>query len=453
MIRQGSNYKPEGEGGLRGWQLGVLAAGTFTLGVDGFVLAGLLPAIADDLSVSVSTAGQLTTIFSITYAVGSPVLAALTGRWDRRLLLGGGLALFLLGMAGQALAPSYAVMAAGRAAAALGAAAFQSNAYVMAGMLADGRRRGRALAAVTAGTSLSTVLGVPFGVLAGQWFGWRAVLWVITALAALTAFCVPLLPRAHVPPTNMRARLGVLTRPAVLLVLLATVAVVAPPILLISYLPVVLGMADTDGRLVVILLAFGLGSLTGNRLVGRLVDGRGALGVLLVAVAGLAASFAVLVPAREEYGAALAVLLAVGAFQGLSITPQQHRLFVVAPDVATVALGLNGSAIYLGSALGAALGGVTLDAAGAATIPATAAVLAAAGLALIATTAPERRPRTAATPVATAPTGPAPAEPVSAEPASAGPAPGQPRPLMDSGPSTAAGAAAARAARQHESGR
>ncbi|EIV92745.1 MFS transporter [Frankia sp. QA3] len=447
-IRQGSNYEPGSEGGLRGWQLGVLAAGTFTLGVDGFVLAGLLPAIADDLSVSMSTAGQLTTIFSITYAVGSPVLATLTGHWDRRLLLGGGLALFLLGMAGQALAPSYAVMAAGRVAAALGAAAFQSNAYVMAGMLAGSERRGRALAAVTAGTSLSTVLGVPFGVLAGQWFGWRAVLWVITALAALTAFCVPLLPRAHVPPTSMRARLGVLTRPAVLMVLLATIVVLAPPFLLISYLPVVLGMDGTEGRLVVILLAFGLGSLVGNRLVGRLVDGRGALGVLLVAVAGLAVSFALLVPAREEYGAALAVLLAVGAFQGLSITPQQHRLFVVAPDVATVALGLNGSAIYIGSALGAALGGVTLDVAGASTIPAAAAVLAAAGLALIATTAPERRPRTAATPVDTAPTGPAPAGP-----APAGPAPGQPRPLMDSSPSTAAGSAAACTARQRESGR
>lgn len=443
-IRQASNDERRGEDGLRGWQLGVLAAGTFTLGVDGFVLAGLLPAIADDLSVSVSTAGQLTTIFSIAYAVGSPVLATLTGRWDRRLLLGGGLALFLLGMAGQALAPSYAVMAAGRAAAALGAAAFQSNAYVMAGMLAGGARRGRALVAVTAGTSLSTVLGVPFGVLVGQWFGWRAVLWVITALAALTAFCVPLLPRTHVPPTSMRIRLGVLTRPSVLMVLLATVAVVAPPLLLISYLPVVLGMANTDGRLVVMLLAFGLGSLTGNRLVGRLVDSRGALGALLVAVAGLAGSFAVLIPAREEYGAALAVLLAVGAFQGLSITPQQHRLFVVAPDVATVALGLNGSAIYLGSALGAALGSVTLDLAGASTIPATAAVLAAAGLSLIATTAPERRPRTTATPVATTPpTGPTPA----------GPAPGQPGPQVGSTPSAAAGAAAACTARQRESGR
>ncbi len=379
----------------------MLAAGTFTLGVDGFVLAGLLPAISDDLSVSVSTAGQLTTIFALTYAVGSPVIATLTGRWDRRVLLGGGLALFLVGMAAQALAPSYGVMAAGRAFAAIGAAAFQSNAYVMAGTLVSPARRGRALAAVTAGTSLSTVLGVPFGVLVGQWIGWRAVLWIIVGLAALTAVAVPRLPRAHVPPTSMRTRLGVLTRPSVLMVLVATVAVVVPPFLLISYLPSTLGMASADGtntRLVIILLAFGLGSVIGNRLVGRLVDGRGALPVLTAGMAGLAGLLAVLAAAREWYGAALAVVLLIGVCQGFSITPQQHRLFVVAPDVSTVALGLNGSAIYLGAALGAAIGGVALDLGGGAGVPATAAILATVALAFATITAPERHRRPADVP-------------------------------------------------------
>ncbi|MDT3438049.1 MULTISPECIES: MFS transporter [unclassified Pseudofrankia] len=395
-IRQASNESAVAPAdGLRGWQLGVLAAGTFVLGVDGFVLSGLLPGIATDLSVSVSTAGQLTTIFSITYALGSPIIATLTGRWDRRVLLGGGLALFLLGMAGQALATSFAVMAAGRVVAAVGAAAFQSNAYVMAGLLASEQRRGRALAAVTAGTSLSTVLGVPFGVLIGQWWGWRVVLWTIAALAALTAVAVPRLPRAHVPPTSMRTRLGVLTRPAVLAVLAATVAVVAPAFVLISYLPAVLGGSGTGGRLVIVLLASGLGAVLGNRLVGNLVDSRGALPVLLVGVGGVAVFDGLLVPAHSWYVPALALVFAVGAFGGLTITPQQHRLFVVAPDVATVALGLNGSAIYLGAALGAALGGVTLDVAGASAIPAAAALLAAVAFLLVAATAPERRARAA----------------------------------------------------------
>jgi predicted MFS family arabinose efflux permease len=406
-IRQASNNVP---GGLRAWHLGVLAAGTFTLGVDGFVLSGLLPRISADLSVSLSAAGQLTTIFSITYAVGSPIIATLTGRWDRRILLGGGLGLFLLGIAGQALAPSFAVMAAGRVVAAVGAAAFQSNAYVLAGVLAGEQRRARALAAVTAGSSLATVLGVPFGVLLGQWLGWRAVLWTIAALAAITAAVVPRLPRAHVPPTTMRARLGTLARPPVLAVLAGTVAVVAPAFLLMSYLPAVLGTSALGGRLVLVLLAFGIGGVFGNRLVGRLVDGRGALPVLLVGIGGSAVGYGVLAAAQSWYVPTLVLAFVVGAFYGLTITPQQHRMFVLAPDVATVALGLNGSAIYLGAALGAALGGITLELTNASALPAAAGVVAAAAAGLIAATAPEWRRRAAADPAGPAVPAPAAAE-------------------------------------------
>ena len=404
-IRQASN---DDRGGLRPWQLGVLAAGTFTLGVDAFVLSGLLPHIAADLSVSVSTAGQLTTIFSIVYAVGSPIIATLTGRWDRRVLLGGGLALFLVGMAGQALATTFTIMVVGRAVAALGAAAFQSNAYVLAGVLAGEARRGRALAAVTAGTSLSTVLGVPIGVLLGQWWGWRVVLWIIVVLAALTAVVVPRLPRAFVPPTAMRIRLGVLVRPSVLAVLAATVLVVAPTFLLLGYLPEVLGTSAMGTRLVLVLLTSGVGAVAGNRLVGKLVDTRGALPVLLTGIGGVAVSYGVLVAAQDWYVPTLLIVFVIGAFGGLTITPQQHRLFVVAPDVATVALGLNGSAIYLGAAVGAALGGATLSLFGASAIPAAAGLLAALGVTLVAMTAPERRGRTAPT---------VPAQPVANTPA------------------------------------
>lgn len=120
----------------------VLAVGTFTVGTDGFVLNGLLPVIAADLHVTESVAGQLTTVFALTYAVASPLIAAFTGGWDRRRLLAGGMALFTVGMAGQALGTSFAVVAAARLLAAVGAAAFQSNAYVLAGALSSEQRRG-----------------------------------------------------------------------------------------------------------------------------------------------------------------------------------------------------------------------------------------------------------------------------------------------------------------------
>jgi MFS transporter, DHA1 family, inner membrane transport protein len=369
----------------------VLAGGTFVLGTDGFVLSGLLPEIARDLSVSVAVAGQLTTIFALTYAVGSPVIATLTGRWDRRVLLCGGLVLFLVGMSLQALGPTFPVVVCGRVLAAFGAAAFQANAYAVAGVLAAPERRGRALAAVAAGTSVSTVLGVPFGVLIGQLIGWRGAMWVIVALALCVTVAIPALPAVHVPSTSMRARLGVLVRPQVIAVLSSTVIVLVPGYLVVSYLPLLVGgAAATSSPVVLALLAFGVGLLAGNRAVGRLVDERGALPVLLIGSAGVTIACAALIPLHAWYPALLVLLLVLGAFFGLTITPQQHRFFTLTPEVATVALGLNGSAIYLGAAIGALLGGVVVATGGASWLPITATVIAAVGAVTLWAIAPER---------------------------------------------------------------
>ncbi|HWC79491.1 MAG TPA: MFS transporter [Pseudonocardiaceae bacterium] len=394
-IRQPSND------GLRGWHLAVLAGGTFTLGMDGFVLPGLLPEIARSLSVPVAVAGQLTTIFAVTYAIGSPVIATLTGRWDRRVLLGGGLALFLLGMVAQALGASFAVVVGGRVLAALGAAAFQANAYAVAGVLAVPARRGRALAAVTAGTSLSTVLGVPFGVLVGQLVGWRGAMWVIAALALVVAAVIPALPGVRIPPTSMRTRLGVLIRPQAIAVLSGTVLFLVPFFLLSAYLPLLVGDAAATGRLVVFaLLAVGLGQIIGNRIVGGLVDDRGPRPVLLISRIGMTAVCATLIPLHLWYPGLLVLLLALGLFSGLTVTPQQHRLFTLLPEVATIALGLNGSAIYLGAAIGALEGGVVVATGGAGWLPIAATVMAAAGIGALRAGAPERStPDTAQEPV------------------------------------------------------
>jgi MFS transporter, DHA1 family, inner membrane transport protein len=158
---------------LRTTDLLILSTGTFTLGVDGFVLSGLLPQVAASLHVSASTAGQLTTLFALVYAVSSPVTAALAGAWDRRALLAAGMALFIAGLVVQATGPDFAAVAAGRVLAALGAAGYQATAYSTAGTLSDDTRRARSLAVVAGGSSAALVAGLPFGILAGQAWGWR----------------------------------------------------------------------------------------------------------------------------------------------------------------------------------------------------------------------------------------------------------------------------------------
>ncbi|MFE6612678.1 MFS transporter [Amycolatopsis sp. NPDC057786] len=342
----------------------VLAVGTFTVGTDGFVLNGLLPTIAADLRVSEAVAGQLTTVFAVTYAVSSPIIAAFTGRLDRRWVLGAGMVLFTIGMAGQALGESFAVVAVARVLAALGAAAFQSNAYVLAGALASDERRGRALATVSAGMSVSMVLGVPIGVLAGNWFGWRAVMWGIGAVAMVVMLLVPLLPRVRMPTVSLRDRLAVVARPPIARVLGVSVLGTAAGFAAFVYLPVLVAPVAVGAMISWLLVGFGIGQIAGNAFAGRATDSLGPARVRALSLIGTVATLALLDVAVLSLPGALVLALASGVFGGMLMVPQQHRLFSLAPDAPTVAMGLNGSAIYAGGALGAALGGVVLSSAG-----------------------------------------------------------------------------------------
>lgn len=360
----------------------VLALGTFTLGTDGFVLNGLLPTIATDLHVSVPTAGQLTTIFAITYAVASPLIAAVTGTWDRRRLLVGGLALFVLGMVGQALGPDYAVLAASRAVAAVGAAAFQSNAYVVAGALAADASRGRALSVLAGGFSVSAVLGVPIGVFAAGWIGWRGVMAAIAVVGALTVFGLVRLPAVVLPATGLRTRLAVLARPPVARVIAVSVISSLGVFAAFVYLPVVLGPVARGATLSWALLVYGLGTVVGTTLAGRWTDRFGSARTLRVSQIGSIVVLATLVLTVRDLPMALVALLLGGTFFGMMMVPQQHRLFEITPDAPAVAMSWNGSAVYVGSAAGAAIGGSVLAGPGVHWLGAVGALLAVAGLGL-----------------------------------------------------------------------
>jgi DHA1 family inner membrane transport protein len=358
---------------LRTVDLLVLSVGTFTLGVDGFVLSGLLPQVSASLHVSVSAAGQLTTLFALVYALGSPVIAAIAGNWDRRLLLAAGMTVFAAGITVQATGPDFAAVAAGRVLAALGAAAYQATAYATAGILSDDEHRARSLAIVAGGSSVAIVAGLPFGILVGQTWGWRAAMWILLALAVLSALAVRLLPPAHAPRLTLRERGKALADRRVLGILAGTVTVLTPGFLVLAYLPAI--MRSSGIWIVIATLAYGAGQVTGTTLVPRLIRRRGARTALQLGACGIAAFTAILTGTRTIHPAATATMAALGLAIGLTIVPQQHRLFATVPKLAPVAVGLNGSAIYIASALGAAIGGLALALAGATSLTITAAAI------------------------------------------------------------------------------
>jgi len=386
MNRQSSNE-------LGAWRLVILAVGTFALGVDGFVLPGLLPHVAADLSVSLATAGQLTTAFAVAYAVGSPIIATATGRMDRRVVIGTGMFAFLAGMVLQAAGPSYAVVLAGRIVAGLGAAAFQANAFAVAGVLSRPDRRARSFAVIGAGSSLASVLGVPFGLLIGQWLGWRGAMWTIATLAAVAAVLAAAgLPSVTLPATSLRSRLAVLVNPRILILLVVSALMLAPLYLVSAYAAVVVGVSSSAGGAVLVaLFVFGTGFFLGNRLVGRFADRFDSLTSLTAALIVAICANVVLSVVQHWYVPTLVALFVLGLVGSFLFIPQANRVFVAGGDVAAVALSLNGAMAYVGTAVGATLGGVVLSVGGALWLAPAAAVVAAVVLGVTRLTAPERR--------------------------------------------------------------
>jgi DHA1 family inner membrane transport protein len=150
----------------------------------------------------------------------------------------------------------------------------------------------------------------------------------------------------------------------VLAILAGTVTVLTPVFLIIAYLPAII--RSSGAWIVVAMLAYGAGQVTGTVLVPRLIRRRSARTALIYGACGITAAAAILIAARALDPTAAVTMAALGFSAGLTIVPQQHRIFAVVPRLASVAVGLNGSGIYIATALGAAAGGAALAAGGSA---------------------------------------------------------------------------------------
>lgn len=203
----------------------VLAVSIFVIGSAELLPMGLLIPIAEQYGLSVSTAGQLVTIYALGVAVGGPLLTAATGRTDRKMLLVGLLVLFVSGSLLSALAPNFTILLAGRLFSSFSHGTLFGISIVVAGKLAPPGKEGVALSYLGTGLTLSTVLGAPVGTFIGQSFGWRMSFFAVAAAAAvcilLTVRFVPALPRGESAAMGKQTR--ALGRPALILSLLTTV--------------------------------------------------------------------------------------------------------------------------------------------------------------------------------------------------------------------------------------
>ncbi|MFD1831224.1 MFS transporter [Streptomyces desertarenae] len=347
----------------------VLGFGTFAIGTDEFVLAGVLSEFSDSLSVDITTAGQVVTVFALTCAVMAPILATLTAAWPRHRVLKLSVLIYLLGVAGTGLAPSFPMVLAAQVVAAVGAGLYIPAASVTASALMGPERRGRAIAAVTTGLTAATALGAPIGTVVGSVFDWRATMWFIALLTVLSLFGVfTLVPRVAVgAPGGLRQRLAPLGDRRVVAVLAATLVAFTAAYIVYTYMAEVFAPATGgDGRkLAILMFAFGLTGMVGNFYAGTLADRFGARLVVGGAVTLLAASLLVLPFATGSFAAAAVVIVVYGIAAWGITAPQQSRLITLNPESAPLLISLNAAFLYLAIALSGVIGAVGIGAVGA----------------------------------------------------------------------------------------
>ncbi len=342
-----------------------LALGGFAIGTTEFVTMGLLPDIAAGIDESIPTTGHIISAYAVGVVIGAPVIVSLAARLPRRELAIGLVLALGLGNAVTAVAQGYWEVMAARFVSGLPHGAYFGVASLVAVSLVPPERRGRAVSGVMLGLTVATLVGVPAGTVLGQQLGWRAAYWAVLGLALITAAMVLLFVphQPGNPEATVRAELTALRRPQVLFAVSAGMVGFGGVFAMYSYIaPVVTDVTDLPRSAIpAFVLAFGVGSVAGTWLAGRLAD----WDVERSIVAGFAVLVASLVAFSLTAGqavSAFALVMVVGALGSVLAINLQVRLMHAAGDAQMLGAALNHSALNIANGLGAWVGSVVIAA-------------------------------------------------------------------------------------------
>ncbi|MGC0419566.1 Cmx/CmrA family chloramphenicol efflux MFS transporter [Embleya sp. AB8] len=344
----------------------VLGLAVFAQGTSEFMLSGLLSGIADDLHVSIPTAGLLTSAFAIGMVVGAPAMALLSRNRSRRRALLFFLGVFIAIHVVGALTPNYAVLLATRVVGALANAGFWAVALATATDLAGPERRARATSVVVGGVTLACVAGVPAGALLGTWWGWRAAFWAVALISVPAVVAIARTIPNRRPetgdPVSTRDELRALATPFLLPALLLCTLVQGATFCSFSYLePVVTEVAGLGSRWVPVTLAlFGAGSFVGVTIVGRIVDARPTL-VILLGMTALAVGWTAFACAAAHPVLAITLVPIMGMLSFGTGTALIGRVLRFAPASSTLAGASATAAFNVGAAVGPWVGGAAIN--------------------------------------------------------------------------------------------
>ncbi|MEF3421837.1 MFS transporter [Serratia marcescens] len=355
-----------------------LTISAFAIGTTEFVIVGLIPTIAEQLGVTVPSAGLLVTIYALGVAIGAPVLTALTSRIPRKLLLVGLMVLFTLGNLLAWQSPSYESLVVARLLTGLAHGVFFSIGSTIATSLVAKEKAASAIAIMFGGLTVALVTGVPLGTFIGQQFGWRETFLAVSLIGAVATLASIIFVPSNIKnqgSAGVREQLKVLTHPRLLLIYAITALGYGGVFTTFTFLaPMMQELAGFSAPTVSwILLAYGVAVAVGNIWGGKLADRHGAVRALSFIFAALAVLLLLFQFTASHSIAALLTVIVMGVFAfgnvpGLQVYVVQ-KAAQYTPNAVDVASGLNIAAFNIGIALGSVIGGQTVASLGLAQTP------------------------------------------------------------------------------------
>jgi MFS transporter, DHA1 family, purine base/nucleoside efflux pump len=338
---------------------------SFVIGMVELIISGILDLIAEDLHISLGHAGHLITIFSLIFAVASPILLFMTAKIERKKLTLISLFVFLIGNIVTVIAANYSILFFGRIITATSGALLIILCLVMAPSLVEPKYRGRAIGIVSMGVSGSLVLGVPLGLFLGNLYGWRAPFVLITVLTVLSIIGVYYLmdkvePKPAVP---LRTQLATLKSQKVSFAHATTFLYMTGHTVLYAYLKPYIqtttGMEDTWIGIVYFL--FGIAAVFGGGIGGTLSDLLGAKRTIIIAIIGLGMILLVLPFTTPILALFLIGLMVWGMLSWLISPAMQSYLIETSPETSDIQQSLSNSSLHFGIAFGAVVGGIVIE--------------------------------------------------------------------------------------------
>lgn len=341
----------------------ILTIGMLALGMDAYIVAGLIPAIGSSFNKSSSEIGQGVTVFTLFFSISAPIFSTLLAKHQVKNILLIALSIFAISNFITVISLNYFTYIVSRSFAGLGAGLFSPIAVSSSSYLVSDKHKGKAIAFTVGGMSVGTVIGVPLGLEISKITNWRIAILLIVMISFLALISIFIyMPRFNIAsPPNLKSRFKLFLDKHVLRVVSVTLCAAIASLGLYTYLADIVKDNANIGNLTFYLFAWGLGGLIGSFGIGFLIDRfKNTRILLLIILIFLTLSFVLLDTSINTSFLGFLTFILWGAMGWATQAPQQHILLQNHKTHGGTAVALNSSINYLGSALGSAIGGAIL---------------------------------------------------------------------------------------------